>query len=223
MLYIREEKEPITTNEVDSPALSKTDYCAKCFLALSLTLANDEPNEMKIKAKEIINYLHEQYPEVGIQFFNFKDGKYSIELQDFFYAHPFITETPLNKECIEETINVIKTKIDYQDKGSNLIPKFFVCIYALIINGWLGTGAEKLSQMEFRKWMEEKGFHPRGRSQFSNKLAELSKLFKFPNWDSEINEAIKNTNFEKEFIKTYWGLMMLKYESFEEMKEVKSE
>ena len=97
-------------NDLNSPGIIRNDNNAKCFLSLSLSLAHDESDEMGKMAKEIIDYIHVNYPEVGVQYFNFKDGIYTMDLGDFVYTHPFMTEVPLNKECVIESLYKIKTK-----------------------------------------------------------------------------------------------------------------
>lgn len=225
ILFSKEEKPQVRSNvDMDSTHFhAKSDSFGKCFLSFALILKEEDPEEMGAKAKEISEYIKERYPDVDLQFFNFKDGMYSFEYRSNAISYPFIDGTPIDKECIFESILELQKRKEYQDKKGNLARKYLVCVYALITNGWLGVDTEKMDHKTYIGWLKNKGIFTYEKSRLSEILSYLSKRYGFPNWKTDIAEAVKFTHFQIEFINIYWGIMLSKYGSFDEIKGLKTE
>ena len=203
--------------------LIKRDSLSLSFLSLSLILKEKDPEEMKKKAKEIIDLVKEKYPEVGLEFYNFRDDTYTVERIESLCSYPQVAHVPHDKECIVETIQEMQTNSLHYLKEGKLERKYFACVYALLIFGWLGEYTEKMTQKDFCTWLEQRGFNTLRHSQFSTILSNLRYSNIFPNYNSEVEVAVKFTKFQVDFIKLYWMKMMRKYGSFEEMKNKKPE
>lgn len=149
---------------------------------------------------------------------------YYVEKHSLYDDYPFINDEKLDKDCLIESIQEIENNEDFQDKKKRRLKRtFFICIYALMINGWLGKCENVMDQKDFLEWMENNTFSVHKHSQFSNLLSALRKRSKFPNWDVEIEKAVQYIKFQSAFLTIYWEKRMTKKSSLSNISAPKTE
>ena len=178
------------------------------FLACSIFLYRNEDNRMQEIANEIYNYVHEKFKEVDIEYLNYKNNKYNVELGNFDYTHPFIRKTPFEKDILIEALQEIIKRKEFQSKKGDPKTNLFASAFAMTKAGWFGTGADKIEQKEFLEWIKEIKRIKQGA--FSNHIVKCKHTAKFPNWDARLRIACQNIEFQKTLLNEYWSIALKK-------------
>lgn len=216
-----EEKKFIPSLSMLPPRFKNPSYS---FLLFSTKVEIGDTEEEEKKAEEIYKYVNEKYPDVDITFTNEKKGKAIYGRGGYLLTLPE-DKGILDEECVVKAIRQLE---DIDGKKKLKFKYYYAYIYKIMQEGWVGSGWEKKSIVEFVDFLERKGVKggkktvlsdhcPYGEKKRPNDSKEEPQ--KWPHWNFSSNateKALDNKKqieqkqcaieFAKSFIDTYWEL-----------------